>query len=222
MVTPADLEAFQQQLRQEMTDVIQQVREEVGHVEQHNEALQNVSKLCRISDVFPRNWEGSREKESSGALCQTYTCGCKNGQMQKWSDEGEKMLVRVQSIDKFDNNVIAFDCPDDKFRSIEDRCTRFCTERHPTNHWEQCSKQDETWHAVVRRHGQRDMSDNNSAYAALISNITEKDRAKDVEQFDDILSTFTNEMNKFECRFGKISDEEKMLTVKKLMLTEVY
>ena len=44
--------------------------------------------------------------------------------MQKWSDEGEKMLARVQSIDKFDNNVIVFDYPDDKFRSIEDRCTR--------------------------------------------------------------------------------------------------
>ena len=39
------------------------------------------------------------------------------------------------------------------------------------------------------------MSDKSSAYAALISNISEKDRAKDVEQFDDILRTFTNEMN---------------------------
>ena len=56
-----------------------------------------------------------------------------------------------------------------------------------------------------------------SAYAALISNISEKDRAKDVEQFDDILRTFTNEMNKFENRFSKIRDEEKMLAVKKLM-----
>ena len=61
------------------------------------------------------------------------------------------------------------------------------------------------------------MSDKNSAYAALISNISEKDSAKDVEQFDDIRGTFTNEMNKFENRFGKIRDEEKMLAVKKLM-----
>ena len=61
------------------------------------------------------------------------------------------------------------------------------------------------------------MSDKSSAYAALISNISEKDRAKDVEQFDDILRMFTNEMNKFESRFGKIRDEEKMLAVKKLM-----
>ena len=32
-----------------------------------------------------------------------------------------------------------------------------------------------------------------------------------------MLRTFTNEMNKFEKRFGKIRDEEKMLAVKKLM-----
>ena len=51
----------------------------------------------------------------------------------------------------------------------------------------------------------------------MISNISEKDRAKDVEQFDDILRTFTNEMNKFENRSGKIRDEEKMFAVRKLM-----
>ena len=38
-----------------------------------------------------------------------------------------------------------------------------------------------------------------------------------MEQFDDILRTFTNEMNKFENRCGKIRDVEKMLAVKKLM-----
>ena len=41
-----------------------------------------------------------------------------------------------------------------------------------------------------------------SASAALISNISERDRAKDEEQFDDILRTFINETNKFENRFG--------------------
>ena len=51
----------------------------------------------------------------------------------------------------------------------------------------------------------------------MISNITERDRVKDVEHFDDILRTFKNEMTKFENRFGKIRDEEKVLAVKKLM-----
>ena len=43
----------------------------------------------------------------------------------------------------------------------------------------------------------------------LISNISEMDRAKDVEQCDDILRTSTSEMNQFENRFGKIRDDEK-------------
>ena len=48
-----------------------------------------------------------------------------------------------------------------------------------------------------------------------ISNIPKKDRAKDVEQFDDIWRTFINKMNKSESRLGAIKDEEKMLAVKK-------
>ena len=61
------------------------------------------------------------------------------------------------------------------------------------------------------------MSDKKSA-SALISNISDKDWAKDVEQFDDVLRTFINDTNKFENRFGTIRDEEKMLVVKELML----
>ena len=41
-----------------------------------------------------------------------------------------------------------------------------------------------------------------------------------MEHFDDILRTFKNEMTKFENRFGKIRDEEKVLAVKKLMPRE--
>ena len=61
------------------------------------------------------------------------------------------------------------------------------------------------------------MSDNNSACAALINNISARDRAKVVEQFDDILRTFINETNKLEKPFGKVRDEENELAVKKLM-----
>ena len=62
---------------------------------------------------------------------------------------------------------------------------------------------------IVRRYDQRNTSDRSSACAPLISNISERDRAKDVEQFDDILRNFINETNKYEGRFGKIRDEEK-------------
>ena len=41
-------------------------------------------------------------------------------------------------------------------------------------------------HLDMRRYDHRNMSDTkNSAYAALVSNISEKDRAQDVEHFDE-------------------------------------
>ena len=74
------------------------------------------------------------------------------------------------------------------------------------------------WHAIVRRYDLRIMSDKTSAYAAMISNTSGRDRAKYMEQFDDILRTFINETNKFEKRFGTIRNVEKMLADKKLLL----
>ena len=76
MVTPADFATFQQHLRQEVADVIQQVRADVNEaisvridmLNSINTALQNVRatpaepKPYRISDFIPRNWEGSKEK----------------------------------------------------------------------------------------------------------------------------------------------------------------
>ena len=132
------------------------------------------------------------------------------------------MLAIVEGADKLDNNAIAFDCSDDWFRSIEaplHQVLHRTTANEPLRIVQQTRGQTgpEAWHAIVRRYNQRNMSDKKSAYAALTSNISEKDRAKDVEQFDDILRTFINEVNKFERRFGAIRDEEKMLAVKKLM-----
>ena len=110
----------------------------------------------------------------------------------------------------------------DEFRSIEASLYQVqhrTTSNEPLRKVQQTRGQGglEAWHAMVRRYDQRNMSEKNSAYAVLISNISEKDRAKDVEQFDDILKTFINEMNKFESRFGGIRDEEKMFAVEKLM-----
>ena len=229
MVTPADFAAFQQQLRQKVADVIQQMRVEVNEttsgrmdmLNSINAALQNVSarpaesKPYQISDLIPRNREGSNEKGE-------FRMSDLHLWMQAWSDQGEQMLARVESIDKFDNSAIAFDCSDEAFRSIE---ASLCHVLHRTTANEPLRvvqqtrgrKGFEACHAIVRRSDQRNMSDNNSTYAALISNISEKGRARDVEQFDDILRTFTNEMNKCESRFGKVRDEEKMLAVKKLM-----
>ena len=211
MVTPADFATFQQQLRQEVRDVMQQLRAEVteassGRMDMMsiiNTALQNVSvkpaesKPYRISDLIPKNWEDSNEKgdfRSFMSDLQLWT--------QAWSDQGEQMLARVESVDRLDKNVIAFDCSDEEFRSSEVSLYQVLhrtTFNEPLRIEQQTKGQKglEAWRATVRRYNGRNMSDKKSAYAALISNISEKDRAKDVEQFDDVLRTFTNDMNNF-------------------------
>ena len=128
MVTPADFAAFQQQLKQEVTDVMQQLRAEVNDaisgrmdmLNSINTALQNVSarpaenKLYRISDLIPRNWEGNNEKGWFRSFMSDL-----HFWMQAWSNQGEKMLAIVEGVDKLDHNAIAFDCSDDEFRSIQ-------------------------------------------------------------------------------------------------------
>ena len=66
---------------------------------------------------------------------------------------------------------------------------------------------------MVRRYDQRNTPDRGSAYATLISNISERDRLRDVEQFDD--RNVINETNKYEGRFGTIETKKNSLAVKK-------
>ena len=51
----------------------------------------------------------------------------------------------------------------------------------------------EMWQQIVRRYDQRITSDNKSAYT-LISNISERDRAKEVEHVGDVLRTIMNQV----------------------------
>ena len=131
-------------------------------------------------------------------------------------------MTRVESVEKIDRATLAVDCTQAEFRTFETALYQVLhrtTANEPLMMVQQVEGQRgfEAWHLIVRRYDQRNTSDKSSAYAVLVSNINERDRAKDVEQFDDILRTFKNEMTKFENRFGKIRDEEKVLAVKKLM-----
>ena len=232
MVTTADFAAFQQQLRQEVAAVMQQLRVEItgpinGRVDMLssiNTALQNVgakpvdSKPYRIIDLIPRSWEGNNETGDFRSFMSDLHLW-----MQAWSTRGEMILTSDERVNKFDSSTIAVDCPEAEFRLIEAspyQVLHRTTANGPLRIVQQTKGQKgfEAWHAIVRRYDQRNMSDKKSAYAALISNISDKDRAKDVEQFDDVLRTFINDTNKFENRFGTIRDEEKMLVVKELML----
>ena len=89
------------------------------------------------------------------------------------------MLASVESIDKFDNNAIAFDCSDEEFRSVEASLypvLHRTTANKPLRIVQQTRGQKgfEAWHAIVTRYDQKNISVNNSASAALISNISDK------------------------------------------------
>ena len=101
MVTPAEFAVFQQQLRQEVAVVIQQLRAEVnesisGRMDMLNSistSLQNVSakptdsKPFRISDLLPRNWKCSNEKGKFRSFMSDLHLW-----MQAWSNQGEKCM----------------------------------------------------------------------------------------------------------------------------------
>ena len=156
--------------------MIQQLRAEVceatsGRMDMFNSvntALQNVSarpaeaKPYRISDLIPRNWEGSNEKGEFRSFMSDLHLW-----MQAWSNERETVLGSVERTDKFENNVIAFDCPDEEFRSIEASLYQVLhrkTSNEPLRRVQQRQgpKGFEAWHAKERRYDQRNMSDKRS------------------------------------------------------------
>ena len=230
MVTVAEMAVFQPQPRQEVADVMQQFRTEMnerinGRMDMMNtisaamqgmSAKSSVFKPYKISDLIPRTWEGNNEKGEFRSFMSDLHLW-----MQAWSDKGERVLTRVESAEKIDRDTLSVDCTKE-FRELETALYQVLhrtTANEPLKMVQQVEGQRgfEAWHMIVRRYDQRITSDKSSAYAALVSNINERDRAKDVEQFDDVLRNFKNEMTKFENRFGKIRDEEKVLAVKKLM-----
>ena len=85
--------------------------------------------------------------------------------MQARSDQGESgYLSRVESVDKFDNNEIAFDCSGEEFGSIEASLYQVLhrtTSNEPLRIVQQTRGQKgcEAWDAIVRRYDWRNMSD---------------------------------------------------------------
>ena len=175
------------------SDVTLHVRTELnetvsGRIDMSNStrALQNVpakpaaSRPHRISGPIPK---GSNEKGKFRNFMSDPHLG-----MQAWFDERETMLVGVESTDKFDNSTLAVEVSEEEFGTIEASMSEVLhrtTASEPLRIVQQTQgpKGFEAWRAIMRRCGQRNMSEKNSAYAALVSNIRERDRAKDAEQF---------------------------------------
>ena len=176
-----------------------------------------VAKPYRISDLIPKSWDVSHGKGQFGNFMTELHLS-----MQAWSDQGARILVRVESVDKVDRSTLAVDCTEAEFRTFETALYQVLhrtTTNEPLMTVQQVQSQRgfEAWHLIVRRYDERNTSDRSSAYAAPISNISERDRAQDVEQLDDIIKKVVNETNKKEGRFwenstrGEDLDSEKMM-----------
>ena len=174
------------------------------------------AKLYRISDLIPKSWDGSPDKgQLRNFIAELHWW------MQARSDQSERILVRFESVGKVERSTLAADCVEADFRTFE---TALCQILHRTTTNEplrmvqvQGQRGFEVWHMIVRRYDQSNTSDRSSASAALISNISERGRATNGEQLDDILRNFIVETNMHEGGYAKIRDEEKILAVRKLM-----
>ena len=120
MATPPDLMTLQQQIRQEIADSLQRARQEMhtaingrlDTISSISSAMQRLSagpaetaKLYRISDLIPKSWDGSHdEAQLRNFMAELHLW------MQAWSDQGERILVRVESVDKVDRSTLAVGC----------------------------------------------------------------------------------------------------------------
>ena len=71
------------------------------------------------------------------------------------------MLAIVEGVEKLDHNAIAFDCPDEEFRSIDASLYQIVhrtTSNEPLRIVQQTRGQRgfEAWHAIVRRNDQKE------------------------------------------------------------------
>ena len=129
------------------------------------------AKPYRVSDLIPKSWDGSHDKgQFRNFMAELHLW------MQAWSDQGERILVRVEAVDKVERLTLAADCTEADFRTFTTALYPILhrtTTKEPLRMVQQVQGQRgfEAWRRIVRRYDQRNTSDRSSAYAALISNI---------------------------------------------------
>ena len=113
------------------------------------------AKPYRISDLIPKSWDGSHEKgQFRNFMAELHLW------MQAWSHQGERILVRVESVDKVERSTLAEDCTEAVFRTFEtalDHVLHRTTTNEPLKLVQQVQGQKgfEAWHLIVRRYDQR-------------------------------------------------------------------
>ena len=84
------------------------------------------AKPYRISDLIPKCWGGSHDKGQFRTFMAELHLW-----MQAWLDQGERILVRSEGVDKVERSIIlAVECTSEHSGPL---CTRSCTGRQQTN-----------------------------------------------------------------------------------------
>ena len=70
------------------------------------------AKPHRISVLIPKSWDGSHDKgQPRNFMAELHLW------MQAWSDQGERILVRVEGVDKVERSTLAVDCTKADFKT---------------------------------------------------------------------------------------------------------
>ena len=144
MATTADLMTLQQQIRQVIADSLQRFRREMqtatngrlDAISSISSAMQRLSaglaetaKPYTVSDLIPKSWDGSPDKgQFRNFMAELHLW------MEAWSDQGERILVRVERVDKVERSTLAVGCTEAHIRTFETALYHVYTGRQRTNH----------------------------------------------------------------------------------------
>ena len=72
------------------------------------------AKPYSVSDLIPKSWDGSHDKgQFRNFMAELHLW------MQARSDQGERVLVGGEGVDKFERSTLAVDCTEQDFRTFE-------------------------------------------------------------------------------------------------------
>ena len=142
---------------------MQRVREEMHTaINSRLDAISSISagageaaKPNRISDLIPKSWDGRHDKGQFPNFMEEL-----HWWMKAWSDQGERILVRVEGVDKIERSTLAVDCTEASVRTFEAALCRIMhrtTTNEPLWMVQQVQGQRgfEASHMIVRRCDQR-------------------------------------------------------------------
>ena len=162
---PANRYGHHRRLDGVAADSLQRVREEMhtaingrldavssisGAMQRLAAGLAETAKPYRISDLTPKCWDGSHDKgQFRNFMAELHLW------MQAWSDQVERILVKVEGVDKVERSTLAVDCTEQTSDHSKPLRARSSTGRQHTNHKGWFNKRRviedlEAWHMIAR------------------------------------------------------------------------